>query len=832
MWFFLRSDNDRDLDLLGRDQDRWGEEDIRSDQGSEPTREDGSDAAAPGMENTIQGQVVRPTGEPAAGSTVIVQGAGLAEPIEVVANTGGMFSVPDLPTRLYAVEASAAGFGPAAVIGVVPGGAPLRLTLSGGRSVSGVVTHNDRPVSQAVIHIGAAGMFPQRAVTSNADGTFSIGGLRPGRYEYIATSEGLSSGFGGRFFIDDDGTVSPSEVRIALITAPVTTLRIIDRQNGEPVDLAVATFAARSLHVLALHEIADGGIADIGFLRPDEYVLRVRAPGFLPYQGRFWIQPGGGEQVVHLSRGARVCGRTHDEAGNAVPGARIEAVIETPGDGRYKLTRGIFERFHRLARPSGAPFFWPTSNYFTSNDGSYCIGGLPSGEARIIATAAEFAESSSRQLSLQRDQEYDSVDITMKRGRSLRGRVENADGEPLLGATVIATDSALPAWVSGNTQITDRSGSFRFDNLTSDIRLRARHPEHGDTEETLTLPATGLDGYVIRLEERSALMIQGRVLTTQSGPASGATVWLMRGGSSVPVCRAVSGPDGLFRATDCSAVPERILIRHQGFAPLNTELIDARTSKDWVLRAGGEIALVTGRYAARVTVDPMFNLPARIWPRVARTLDVWSRNIIEHVGPGRYRVTCEVEGHANASVIVDVVQDRRVEAVCPLPSPMQSFRIFVVDPQGSPISGALVTLTGLSEPRSRISGADGSIEVNAEPGQWVTAKGVHERWGEGRINLRTPTERVEPFRLELGDEIGSNDGTDVIGLLDVWGVQAVRDRRSIVLDTIKDGTPASGIGLRRQDLILWARELPNSRLSIGIRRNGEIITFELVRQSP
>lgn len=832
MWFFIRADSGRDIDLLSRDLDRWGKVDGQPDLGQDESNRETRDAVVADEEHTIRGQVVRPTGEPAAGSTVLVQGAGLDEPVEVQTNTGGMFSIPDLPTRLYAVEASATGFGPATVIGVVPGGAPLRLTLSGGRSVSGVVTHNEMPVSQAVIHVGAAGMFPQRSVTSNADGTFSIGGLRPGRYEYIAISDGLSSGFGGRFFIDDDGTVSPSELRIALDSAPSTTLRIVDRKSGELVDLAVATFAVRPLHVLAIHSIADAGVAEIGFLKPDEYVLRVRSPGYLPYRGRFWIQPGGGEQVVHLSRGARVCGRTLDEAGNAVSGARIEAVIETPEEGRYKLTRGIFERFHRLARPSGAPFFWPTSNYYTSGDGSYCIGGLPSGEARIIATASEFAESSSRPLSLQSDQQYDSVNITMMAGRSIRGRVENANGEPLLGATVIATDSTLPAWISGNTQITDRSGSFRFDNLTQEIRLRARHPEHGDIEEVLSLPPNGLDGHVIRLEERSALMIQGRVLTTQSGPASGATVWLMRGGSSVPVCRAVSGADGLFRATDCSAIPERILIRYAGFAPLNAELTDARNSKDWVLRAGGEIALVTGRYPARVTVEPMFNLPAQIWPAVTRALDAWSRSFVAHVVAGRYRVTCEVEGHASASVMVDVVLDRRVEAVCPLPSQMQSFRIVVIDPQGSPIPSALVTLTGLAEPVSRISAADGSIELDAEPGRWVTAKGIHERWGEGQINLRTPTERVEPFRLELGNEIGSGDGVDIVGLLNVWGVEAVRDRRSIVLDTIEDGTPASGIGLRRQDLVLWARELPNSRLSVGIRRNGEIITFELVRQSP
>jgi hypothetical protein len=834
VWFFIAGDDEdgfqlpqQSADQLTSDEDEVHQQGV----GADTRASVGDGTSGEVAEDTIRGQVVRPNGEPASGVRVVIQSPGLEEPREVVTGRGGMFSASDLPRRMYAVEASAPNFGPAIVIGVVPGGAPLRLTLSGGRSITGTVVSEGAPVSDAVIHVGSPGMFPQRSVQSGADGTFSLGGLRPGRYEYIAIREGLSSGFGGHFIINDDGTMEPSELRIVMEPSASTRLRIVDRQTGDPVDIAVATFSARPMYVLALHEIADAGEAAIEYLATDEYHLRVRAPGYLPYSQKIWIGPSS-RHTIELSRGAQICGTIQTEAGNAVSGASIRAVIETPDRGRFELTSGIFEDFHRLARPDGAPFFWPGSNYRSSEDGSYCIGGLPSGEATVVARASGYAEGASRTLSLQKDQQYDSVNIELKRGRSIRGRVEGPGGEPVMGATVIATSANLPLWISGNTQITDRSGIFRFDNLTRDIRIRVRHPQHGVHDEQVSVPEEGIDDLVIQLTDESSMSVEGRVLSTQSGPAVGANVWLMRGGASVPVCRAVTDGDGLFEATDCSAAPERILIRHDGYAPLDEELIDPAEARDWVLRSGGQLALVTGRFAADIDVEPMFNLPAAIWPRPTRSLEQWSRKIVPHVTPGRYRVTCTVEDHADASVVVDVKSDQRTEAVCPLPTQLQEFRVYVVDPQGAPVSNALVMLTGLEEPVSKLTDSAGKISVEAEPGRWVRATGIHERWGEGQTNLRTPSEAVEPYRIELGEPVGSLGEGDFVGMLENWGIDAARDRRSVVIDTIEDNSPAAGVGLRRRDLLLWARELSGSRLSIGVRRNGEIVSFELVRQSP
>lgn len=832
LWFFLWSSPGSRVALPLRLGEELGGDDVIADLTSSGADADATRGASVVEEDAIAGQVVTPTGEPAVGARVLLQSPGLDEAVEVTTNRGGMFAAGGLPRRLFAVEATATGYGPATVIGVTPGGAPLRLTLSGGKSVAGLVTMRGQPVGDAVIHLGAAGMFPQRSVTSAKDGSFTVGGLQPGRYEYVAIKEGLSSGYGGVFTIDDDGTIRPPSIVIELREAPAIQLSIVDRRTGEPVDFAIATFSERPVHVLALNAMADLGVARVDYLAPAEYHLSVRAPGYIPYSTKFWVGAEGRTQTIRLSRGARVCGTVRDAAGNGVRGATIKAIVETPQSGRFEMTRGIFERFHRLARPDGAPLFWPASDYVTEQDGNYCIGGLPASQARIVASSPQFADGSSRLLTLQADASLEGIDIVLERGRNLRGRVEDENGEPLLGATVVATDASLPGWITGDTQITDRSGRFEFSDLNEDVRLSARHPEHGMVEQQVSIPDGGLDDFVITLSDVDALRVTGRVLETRTGPASGAIVWLMRGGASVPVCRATTDASGRFTANDCSATPERILIRHDGFAPLNEELTDARNARDWVLRAGGELALVTGRFAAQVSVDPMFNLPEQIWPRPSRTLDAWDRVIVPHVSSGRYRVTCSIEGHAESSVTVEVRADHRAEAVCPLPARIQSFRIYVTDPEGAPVSNALVTISGLRDPVSEVTRADGSITVRAEPGRWATVRAVHERWGQGSLDLQTPREPVEPYRVSLGQPIGSDSGGDFIGMLSDWGVAAVRDRRSVVIDTIRPGSPAANLGLRRQDLILWARELPNSRLSLGLRRQGELLSFELVRQSP
>lgn len=791
-------------------------DDSKDDEGSSP-----ADST-----RAIVGQVVRPSGEPAVGVTVIVQAPGSEDPWETSTDMGGTFRFDDLPLNLYAVEASQEGYGPAFVIGVVPGGAPLRLVLQTGKEVSGQLLRRGEVIPSGTVHIGGPGLFPQRSQHTDNAGRYRISGLRPGAYEMIAVGQGYSSGFVENVHLDSDERLN---LDLEMYVAPSMNLKVRDRSSGESIEAGVVTIASRSFHVLALHSLVIDGQATIDFLPPGEYWIRVRSPGFMPHEGRFWVTPQGGAIDINLSRGATIQGQVIDEAGNPIGGASLRAIVETPSGGRFDLSSAAFEVFHRLARPHGTPFWWPTSDYVTDSKGRFTISGIPAGEAVFVARREHFATGMSPPLKVQHDQSYEDIKIVMERGRSLRGRVETSDGGPVAGAAVSAVASALPAWVGGRTLVTNRSGAFVFQELPRDVRLTVRHPDYDPATIELQLEESGLDDFIVHLDAPHRRQYSGRVLQTQKGPARGARVWIMSGASDIPVCTAVANSEGHFRATHCSAPPERLIIYANGYAPLLADISDPLRPQDWTLRAGGELDLVTQRYNASVTVTPAFFLPTDAWKEEPRTMERWTRENIKGIAPGVYNVICESDGFAPAALQVTVSDGQRAEAVCPHPHRVATQEVVVVDREGAPVSNAIVWVEGLGAPMRAATNSEGRIRLEGDPGRWVRFEAVHESWGQGLGAVQLPREESEPVRVVLEHPVGGRNQESFITTLQAWGIVTATDNRTVLVDTTRPNTPASSVGMRRGDKLLWARPLGDSRLSVGVRRRNDVVVLELVR---
>src|SRR5699024_1015374 len=126
----------------------------------------------------------------------------------------------------------------------------------------------------------------------------------------------------------------------------------------------------------------------------------------------------------------------------------------------------------------------------------------------------------------------------------------------------------------------------------------------------------------------------GRVMRTQRGAAKDARVWFMSGSSHVPVCSAVADNKGQLTATDCTAQPDGLIIYLEGYAPLIKELINPDTPRDWVLRAGGELDVVSQRQPVHVRVDADFYLPSHAARNTSFDLDRWERHTIQRLAPG------------------------------------------------------------------------------------------------------------------------------------------------------------------------------------------------------
>lgn len=780
---------------------------------------------------SISGQVVLPSGEPAVGARVTAI-APLSDALfEAQVDAGGLFVFRDLPDDLFIVEASADGYGPAIAAGIATGGSPLRLMLQTGRDVEGLVLARGEPVPYAVVHAGGPGTFPQRSVIADSRGRFRVSGLRPGRYEVAVTAPSLGSGFGGTLTIDDAGDGGPIRLDLPVYRSSTTTLRITDRATGEPLPFGVVTIASGPLHVLSLHAQVEAGEAVIDFLPRGEYFLRVRAPGYLPYQRRLFVSSSDDAVDVRLSQGATVSGTVSDEAGNAVPGARLTAVVETEQGGRWELRRSLFDDFHRLVRPDGTPFWLPSVVFATSDDGSYRLSGLPDGQARVMVEADGFAPRVSQPLRVSSDEHYEGLDFTLEAARRVRGRVEDEGGGAVENAVVTVRPPSLPTWVGGEGATTGRTGIFDLGGVGARVVIRVDHPDFATTEIDLEVPAEGLDDLIIRLSGEQLPSISGRIFTARGAPAVGGRVWLMNGESEVPACRATVGADGWFRATHCTATPDRILASADGHAPLVAELGGDLEPRDWELPLGGELSLVSQRAPVFVRVQPRGVLPRAHWPRPELGLDRWSRHVVEHVPEGTYDVTCQAEGFDEAVVTVQVVEGRRAEAVCPGMQRLVAMTLYVLDGTGAPVPDALVFVDGLEPPFRALTDSRGAVQFDARPSKWLVAEAMHEEWGRGALPFQSPSdEQAEPLRLRLDHGIAGDDPDAFVAELAEWGIDVAVDGRSVLVDTVRAGTPAAGVGLRRFDHLLWARPVSDFLYSVGVRRSGELLTFEVVRE--
>jgi len=814
--------------------DEAGSEELEQIFGSSDAGElDGSGvgpAVAVDDDQTIHGQVVRPNGEPAAGASISAQATATGDLYEAFADAGGLFDFGSLPDGLYALEARLDGYGPAMMIGVTPGGGSTRLVLQAGREIEGFVLRDGEPVPRAVVHLGGPGTFPQRSVVADAAGRYRIAGVRPGRYELIATAVGAGSGFGSTLVLDEPSG-PPVRMDLPVYDAPEVVVRVVDRATGEPVDDGVVTLTQASLHVISLHRVLDFGEAVVDFLPFGWYHARVRAPGYLPWEGPFRVGTVDGEVTVELSRGARVSGTVRDEANNELAGVELTAWVETPSGGRWELRRSLFDDFHRLSRPDGTPFWVQGSGFDTDAEGQYALTGLPSGDAVVVARSPGYAPRVSPRLTLTAGEVYEPLDFVLTEGRRVRGRVEDAGGGRVSEAWVTVRPPDTPSWSAPPGRATDSFGMFEFEDIGDSVTLSVRHPDFAPAELTVEVPPEGLDDLVIRLSGEQLPQLSGRLFTRGGRPAVGARVWVLHGDSELPACRATVNVDGWFRATHCSAPPERLLASYPGHAPLLADLGGDVEPRDWDLQRGGEIEVVTQRTPLITSVEPLFNLPSAHWPRPEVDLDRWSRHLVTNVAPGEYRVQCASEGHGTQVIDVEVANEQRVEALCPSLERLSEVEIIVTDRQGSPVQDALVFVDGIEPTVRALTDARGRVAFETEPGHWANAEAFHEGWGRGGQSFYIGWEsEAEPISLQLEHGIAGEAPEEFLAELQGWGVVAVVDNRSVIVDRVEGGSAADGLGLRRRDALLWARPVSEHRYSIGVRRNGEVVTFDLSRE--
>ena len=587
---------------------------------------------------TIEGLVLDGlTKAPVPGARVSVD-EGLALPGEwqseltrnaATADARGAFRLDGIARGRTSLVASAPRYA-AARRDSVRAGARVELFLFSGPTLTGTARdEGGRPIAGASVRLFGEGWSSPPAVEpTDAAGRFTAAGLDPGAYWVVARSGAKAPGLARvTLTARDDASVD-----VTVGEGGYASGRVVD-EAGRPVP--GARVRPESLDGDGL-PVAVGDALAAASGEDGAFVLGPLPAGMIGFAVAHAGHATARASVVVLSRqssdlrdvvlesGLAVRGRVRDREGVALAGVLLRAEPRGGGDG-------------------------PTSEGESGADGAYALGGLAPGAYSVSATAAGFAS-----VHVTATAGGEPLEIVLDAGGGITGRVVDAAGQPVDGASVqgeradVATE---PGGVDGYAMsANDGDGRFTIRDIApGTYALRVRAGGVGEAAVSSVKVAAGRVTDVGTITLSATGVVTGVVVDADGQGIPGATVQVRRNAqtyySDDPSAQTDS--NGAFEARGVR--PGRVFVtaRHPAFVEGRQEDVEVDPEKDppvvrVVLARGGRIEGRARRRDGRPFEDG----------RVAAT-SLSSRGggfepvptladgayVLDHVPPGRVLVT-------------------------------------------------------------------------------------------------------------------------------------------------------------------------------------------------
>jgi protocatechuate 3,4-dioxygenase beta subunit len=613
------------------------------------------------------------------------------------------------------------------------------------------------PLEGAIVSLAGSGFWPARSVRSGADGRFHWPDIPAGIYELRASRGGLVAP-------PVEGLILDAGARrafgIQLAKGWTLAGQVMDAHTGRPIRDAEVTIATG---VLGLHtrrtQSNERGRFELAGIVGDEHSLYVGADGYVA-AGPLRHSAAEESMTVRLERASTIEGRIVDERGWAIEGALVRAF----GEGHLRAAvSGTSDSLGVTSGPvppisaagSGALAF--VQQVATGRDGAFVLPNLRPGPYTIAASHDDFAPAESERLQVRPGATRSDVDIVMRSGAELAGRVVDERGSGLEG---IPIELRAPTERLPRMSVTASDGSFSFRGVRGEVSVTALPYDLPPARKSV---AIGEDALVtIELELSSTLYtLRGRVVDERGFGVGGALLTVSAKSPETPIRRtAKSGADGAFSVPALPEPPFELSAEHPAFSPAHISEIETTDDIHLVMAAG---VTFLGEVLDDWTGDALGSVHIRIDGPIQRDAKTRSDGtfVFRRAPPGTYDISFSHPDYETQSRRVVLEPPHYVDR----PQELDTVRLEpggivegeVLDAQSEPVADAEVTW---GDPprweRATRSDIHGRFRLRGVPAgaAWITARHpvAGEAWTADPITVR-PLETSPGAVIRLPDSV-------------------------------------------------------------------------------
>jgi uncharacterized GH25 family protein len=488
----------------------------------------------------------------------------------------GVFRLSPLdPDKNYDVKVRAEGYAPAksAVSGLEPYKTKSGVTvqLSRGQSIKGKVVDGEgrsirgcavtaTPAAETrgphFMRIEEGGGSEQFSGETDDQGAFALDGLPAGKIDLEIKRSGYAKR--GVPAIEIAKGAEPVDVgEITLQLGEKVQGIVLDRE-GQPVEGAEINIEASGpMMTFAMGDSPEqeadatseaGGWFIVEDLSPDErYSLRFSRTGFVAKSVGPIELPRLEPLEVVLDTASKVTGRVLDVEGEPIPAAGVNL--------ERTQTIEIGGQVMAMMMMSGAN---------CDNEGRFEFEDQQPGKIALTAVASRYQEAKLDHLEIPKGEDLDGIDITLKAGAVVEGRVLAPDGKPAIGADVRLVGEEASMFRMGGAGA-DGNGYYRLEGLEpGNISVEALHEDYPRVVKDIEAKE-GINGLNLRFE--GGQEVSGMVTSISGEPIGEAAVRLTPAGRFWGGSETVSEPDGSFTMPGVQEGDYKLWAEAEGFAP-------------------------------------------------------------------------------------------------------------------------------------------------------------------------------------------------------------------------------------------------------------------------